>query len=137
MPAYEYKCLSCGLESEKILRIRDYKTEFPCPCGGTTYRSFRTPPAVKGDYEAYDCPISGERIEGKVAHEANLRKHGCRVLEPGETERATRNSAAADARLDVEVEATAEAFVSKLSGDEKAALGQAVESGADVSFTRT
>lgn len=42
-------------------------------------------PRVFGDYEAYDCPITGRRIEGKKQHEENLRKHGCRLLEPGES----------------------------------------------------
>tara|TARA_R110002051_G_scaffold234_6_gene930 strand:- start:508 stop:828 length:321 start_codon:yes stop_codon:yes gene_type:complete len=43
-------------------------------------------PYVQGDYEAYECPITGDLIDGKREHEQNLEKHGCRVHEKGEFE---------------------------------------------------
>ncbi|MEC9266718.1 MAG: hypothetical protein VX464_11715 [Pseudomonadota bacterium] len=47
-------------------------------------------PGIAGDYETYDCPITGQPIEGRAAHRENLKKHGCRLLEPGETREASR-----------------------------------------------
>lgn len=43
-------------------------------------------PQISPDYAAYDCPVTGRMIEGRRAHRENLKQHGCRVLEPGETE---------------------------------------------------
>ncbi len=43
-------------------------------------------PAIVGDYEAYECPITGKMIEGRAAHAENLKRHDCRILEPGEKE---------------------------------------------------
>ena len=43
-------------------------------------------PYVQGDYAPYECPITGDIIDGKKAHAKNLEKHGCRVHEKGEFE---------------------------------------------------
>lgn len=54
-------------------------------------RSHLACPQISPDYEAYDCPVTGDMIEGRVAHRENLKKHGCRILEPGEREQARRD----------------------------------------------
>lgn len=46
---------------------------------------------TQSDYEAYECPVTGKMIEGKAAHQENLKRTGCRILEPGEMEQAKRN----------------------------------------------
>lgn len=51
--------------------------------------AFNTP-RISGDYEAYSCPITGKPIEGRAAHRENLKRHGCRVLEKGESREAKR-----------------------------------------------
>ena len=43
-------------------------------------------PYIQGDYEPYECPITGNIIDGKREHAQNLEKHGCRVHEKGEFE---------------------------------------------------
>jgi len=43
-------------------------------------------PYVQGDYKSYECPITGDLIDGKREHAQNLEKHGCRVHEKGEFE---------------------------------------------------
>jgi hypothetical protein len=48
-------------------------------------------PTVLGDYEAYDCPITGKMVDGRRDHRENLARHGCRILEKGEKEAAERN----------------------------------------------
>ena len=42
------------------------------------------------DYADYDCPVTGRRISGKAEHEANLKRHGVRVIEKGERQDAER-----------------------------------------------
>lgn len=42
-------------------------------------------PLYLGDYSAYDCPVTGQMIEGRHAHSENLKRRGCRLLEAGES----------------------------------------------------
>tara|TARA_R110000824_G_scaffold137452_2_gene301564 strand:- start:1973 stop:2302 length:330 start_codon:yes stop_codon:yes gene_type:complete len=48
-------------------------------------------PMVIGDYDAYECPVTGSMIDGRRAHIENLKQTGCRLLEPGEKEANTKN----------------------------------------------
>jgi hypothetical protein len=41
---------------------------------------------VSSDYPAYDCPVTGQMIDGRKEHRENLKKTGCRLLEKGEHE---------------------------------------------------
>jgi len=45
----------------------------------------RSGPILLRDYSAYDCPVTGKIIEGRAAHAENLARHGCRLLEKGES----------------------------------------------------
>ena len=38
-----------------------------------------------GAHYDYDCPITGMPVTSKHEHRENLKRHGCRVLESGET----------------------------------------------------
>lgn len=40
---------------------------------------------IVGDYEAYECPVTGRMIQGRAAHRENLKQTGCRLLEEGES----------------------------------------------------
>ena len=51
-------------------------------------RSDLSTPQIAGDYETYECPVTGKPIEGRAAHRENLKRHGCRLLEKGETREA-------------------------------------------------
>jgi hypothetical protein len=93
-------------------------------------------PAVRGDYAGYSCPISGKWVEGRKAHEENLKRHGCRVLETGETEQVRRNRAQEESVLDREVDSTVEQFWEALPTDGREQLATAVQSGLDVSIDR-
>lgn len=84
-------------------------------------------PAVVGDFEPYACPVSGEWISGRAAHNENLAKQGCRVLEPGETEDYKRQTQAADDAVANSVAETAAKIVEGFSPEKKALLGQALE----------
>jgi len=93
-------------------------------------------PAVRGDYAGYSCPITGKWIEGRRAHQENLKQHGCRVLEPGETDNVKRTQRQADEALDRSVESTVEQFVQTLPTHKRERLVAEVEGGLDVAIER-
>lgn len=138
MPVYSYFCPQCGIHYSIYKRLADYQR--PEACGqcpdAPQLTSYIVPPAVVGDYPPYDCPITGKRIEGRRAHEENLRRHGCRVLEPGETEAFRRGQEQAEATFDRAVDATVEEFIEKLPSDKKERLANEVATGFDVIVER-
>lgn len=48
-------------------------------------------PMISSDYAAYECPVTGKMIEGRVAHARNLEETGCRLHEKGEFEDVKKN----------------------------------------------
>jgi hypothetical protein len=80
--------------------------------------------------------VTGTWIEGRRAHEENLKRHGCRVLEPGETEAHRRRLANEDSQLESAVEETADKFIAGLSSDKKAQLASEVSAGATAAVVR-
>ena len=71
-----------------------------------------------------------------MAHEENLRRHGCRVLEPGETDGARRATQKSEADLDKSVDETVERFYDALPSDKRAALATEVINGASATVER-
>lgn len=138
MPLYEYKC-EAGHVSTLVSSVKDYQKAIPCGhdgCGCVAERYITSAPMVRGDYAGYNCPITDKWIEGRRAHEENLRRHGCRVLEEGETEAFRRRKALADAELDASVEATAEEFVAKLPQAKKEQLAAELDAGVSAEVVR-
>ena len=134
MPVYEYKC-SCGKRFDRYLRLADYDKPQTCECGQVAVKQLSAP-AVRGDYAGYSCPVTGQWIEGRRAHEENLARHGCRVLEPGETEFARRNHAAAEAEFDRQIEQTAEQLVAGLPSQKLEKLASEMQSGVTATVER-
>jgi len=99
MPIYSYQC-GCGKQKEVVKRVAELDREERCCCGGLMKRVIVWAPNVRGDYPGYACPITGRWIEGRKAHQENLERHGCRVLEKGETEDQKRRLAEADRKLE-------------------------------------
>jgi hypothetical protein len=93
-------------------------------------------PAVIGDYAPYECPVTGKMIEGRKAHEENLKRTGCRILEPGEAEAHKRSLAQADVDLDNRVEATVDEFIAKLPGEKREKLAAEMEGGLTAEIVR-
>jgi hypothetical protein len=67
------------------------------------------------DYKAYDCPVTGKPIEGRRAHQENLKRQGCRVLETGEKEHNMRERAESDRKLERTIEAAVEKTAAELN----------------------
>jgi putative FmdB family regulatory protein len=137
MPLYEHQCGYCGARRDVMLKIAELDlTPALCTRCGQPMARLLSAPAVLGDYEAYDCPITGARIEGRRAHEENLAKHGCRVRETGETEEFMRRRKTDEERLDKAVGETAEAAVHEMPTRKREQLISEVQAGADVSYSR-
>ncbi len=136
MPVYSYKCTSCPCMFDKFLRLANYQDQQFCPECHSSAEKQVAAPAIIGDYAPYQCPVTGKWIEGRKAHEENLKRTGCRILEPGESEAAAAARKADDEALDKAVEATTEQFIESLPAAKKEKLVAEVEAGLDVSFER-
>ena len=135
MPTYLFRCPSCHSTFERLLRLVEYDSPQKCACGEFAERRICAP-AVRGDYPAYQCPITGRTIEGRRAHEENLRRHGCRVLEPGETRDASRRAEAADSAFEAMLDRTTEEFVANLPSRKLEQLASEVQSGVTATVER-
>lgn len=133
---YAYKCGQCGTAQDVFKPIKELDLPEACERCGAVMTRVLCAPMIQPDYPGYSCPITGDWIEGKRAHLENLKKHGCRVYEPGETDQAKASASAADAALDAAVEATVEEFIEKLPARKREQLAVELESGADVGVIR-
>jgi len=80
--------------------------------------------------------VTGKWIEGRKAHEENLKRHGCRVLEPGEAESSRRRVADEDAKLEAAIESTAEQFVASLPAAKQEKLASEMQAGVTATVVR-
>lgn len=121
MPLYEYRCLTSGDRFERFLRLEDYQVPQFCNCNSPGIRLISRP-MISIESVEYDCPITGKMITSKLAHEENLKLHGCRVQETGEKEAAERFRADQDKALDASIEETVERKWEGYSSAEKETL---------------
>lgn len=137
MPMYDYRCATCGRKEERVLKIAELDQIQSCSNCGFAMNRLISAPYVRGDYAPYQCPVTGKLIEGRVAHENNLKLHNCRIYEPGETAAATRYRARAEEEFDKKIEATADELIYNLPGDKKDKLAAEMEAGVTVDIVRT
>lgn len=135
MPLYTFRCLSCRVKQDRFLRIDDRDAQRVCECGAGMTRIV-TAAHVAPDYPGYECPVTGKWIEGRVAHQENLRRTGSRLLEPGETEASRRGLREADATLEKEVGQTVDRLIAEMPSDKRDALGSAMSNGLGTAVSR-
>lgn len=138
MPVYDYHCPECGKIREIVHPIAELTIVRWCKEGHipTPMQRLLSAPMVRGDYPGYSCPITGKWIEGRKAHEENLRKHGCRVIEAGEREALDRRRKAADDALDKAIEATVEEEIHKMPAEKRDKLAAELLGGFTVDVVR-
>lgn len=136
MPIYTFQCISCQKVVDRFLKLAVYNEPQTCECGSGMVRKL-TAPFIQPDFAPYNCPITGKVIEGRKAHEANLRAHGCRVLEAGETEAAKRASKASDEAFFEKIAESAAATVAAMPAAKQEWLANELSAGLDVSFERS
>lgn len=90
MPLYDYRCAECGHIEEYAVKIADLDTTAFYHCA-TQMERMISAPRVAADYPGYECPVTGKWVEGRRQHQENLKRTGCRLLEPGETEQYKRD----------------------------------------------
>jgi hypothetical protein len=96
----------------------------------------RLAPDVMPDLPAYESPIDGRVIDGRAQRREDLRRHGCRPYESGETEDAQRRREAADRRLESHVNETVDRWWDQASGDKREALARALQMGLEAKTVR-
>jgi hypothetical protein len=92
---------------------------------------------ISVDNTGYTCPVTDKWIGSKGAHRDNLKEQGCRVLEPGETDQATRRKTSDEAAFDKKIEDTVEQEIESYSSAKKEQLhNELVNGGLDVVVER-
>ena len=135
MPLYEYRCQECQQRFERFVKLEDYQAPQTCACGGGSERIISIPRFIVEDV-GYDCPITGEWIGSKHAHENNLAKHGCRVLETGEKEAAAKFRAKQEQDFDQKIEETVERTIDLMPSEKRERLANELESGLTAEVVR-
>jgi hypothetical protein len=136
MPTYVYKCPVCAAKRDIVKKVAELdRVEHCLKCSFAMNRQL-VAPMVRPDYAGYTCPITGDWIEGRAAHEANLRKHGCRVLEDGERQEAEKVAKARDEAFLESVGETAARFVAQLPPSKQEQLAKELDAGAGISVER-
>lgn len=135
MPLYEYRCQECQQRFERFVKLENYQEGQTCTCGGAGDRIISIPRFIVEDV-GYDCPITGEWIGSKHAHENNLAKHGCRVLETGEKEAAAKFRAKQEQDFDQKVEETVERTIDSMPSEKRERLANELEGGLTAEVVR-
>lgn len=137
MPTYDFFCPKCKCTTPDVVRsLAEYGTPCPCPICETPMQQLMSAPMLVMDYAGYQCPVSGDWIEGKRAHRENLKKHGCRVFEAGEKEEMLRNKAAEEKALDERLDHTIGAAVEAMTPRQQEQLYKELTTGAGLSVVR-
>lgn len=137
MPIYEYNCKNCEQVFEVVRRMQDYQEPAYCPkCSKEGVRKLSAP-AVRGDYAGYQCPVTGQWVEGRKAHEENLKRTGCRLYEPGETQEFLRRKRQEEENFEHLIEESVAREVAALPVEKQQALAKELEYNPDVQITRT
>lgn len=106
-------------------------------CGQLAPRAISAPRIVS-DYEGYQCPVTDKWIEGRAAHEENLKRTGSRILEPGEQAEASRRRQYDEQQFECSVEETAERAVTALPSEKREKLyNELTIGGLDATVTRS
>lgn len=127
MPMYSTRCPGCQSRGLIFRKIAERDDTDNCQNCGQKRQRVLDAPRVFGDLEAYDCPVTGRRIDGWREHQNNLAKHGCRVLEPGEREGRIREEQASVNRTIDEVSESFGRLAASLPAEHQAILGNAME----------
>ena len=135
MPLYDYQCVE-GHRHELFHPLAELDTTHICPtCRGVLHRCLSAP-RVFGDYPGYNCPNTGRWVEGKRAHLENLKRQGCRILEPGESDAARNRIKAEEAAFDKSLDNTVEELVASLPPRQMEQLASEVQHGVTATVER-
>lgn len=106
MPLYDFRCDE-GHRFERFVKLENFADPQNCSCGAAAERVISAP-MFTVDNTGYNCPITGKWIGSKKAHEDNLKRHDCRVLETGEKDANEAKRAAQERAFDKAIEDSVE-----------------------------
>lgn len=115
MPLYEYRCNDCSKQFTAFKKLADYREPQLCTCGVVAEKVI-SKPMVAVDYPAYQSPATGKWIEGRRQHEEDLRRSGCRILEPGEQKDMEKRKQAKEQAFETSIDNTVEQTFAELKG---------------------
>lgn len=127
MPLYDFICQN-EHRFERFVKLENFEAAQECACGAPARRAISAP-MFTVDQTGYNCPITGKWIGSKRAHEENLKKHDCRVLETGEKEANETRRQAAEKQFDKTIEDTVEKELSTWSSDKMEKLSNELVNG--------
>lgn len=136
MPLYTFACKACGYRDRLFRKIDERNDEALCGVCNAEMQRILEAPRVAPDLAGYDCPVTGKWIEGRRAHEENLRRTGSRLLEPGETRQAKAAAAAEDDAFADSIAESAAKTVASWAPEKQERLVNELAAGVDVSFSR-
>jgi putative FmdB family regulatory protein len=136
MPLYDYRC-KCGTVQSVIKKIADLDLAENCDnCGRPMERQISAP-MIQPDIAGYSCPITGAWIGSRRQHEENLKKHGCRVLEPGEKEDVIKAKIVSETEFERAVGETVDLEISRLPARKRERLASEMEQGMTAEIIRS
>lgn len=135
MPLYSYKCQACNTAFDDFAPMAKSAEPQFCRCGKLANRVI-TPTRISKDYDGYQCPVTDQWISGRRAHEENLKRQGCRVLEPGEKETNEQKKIRAEADFEKRLDQTVEKAIDSLPSEKKEKLANELSAGTDLSVDR-
>lgn len=115
MPLYEYMCPQCEKSFTVFKKLSDYRTPAEHSCG-TVGERIISRPMIAVDYPAYISPATGKLVQGKRQHEEDLKRSGCRILEPGERQDMERRKKEADVKEDKMIDKMVETTFAEMKG---------------------
>lgn len=137
MPLYDIKCARSGEVFERHIPLAFYNDPIKCSCGAPASRVIGLVQiAVSPVDYTYDCPITGKPITSKRAHEENLKRQGCRILETGEKDYNEKRRLESEASLDRAIDQTVEKAIDQMPSEKREQLARELVSGTDVSVDR-
>lgn len=88
------------------------------------------------DLPAYDSPIDGRMIEGRVARREDLKRHGCIEFDPGMKQDADRNRRNDDQKLEASIHAGIEREIARMPEQKIRQLEAEMSTGYTVNIVR-
>lgn len=138
MPLYDWRCQSdnCDREFVRFVPLKDFEVPQSCSfCGGVASRIIRAP-FVRADIAGYVSPVTGQWIGGRKQRREDLLSSNSVEFEPGFAEECRRNTTAAERKLELAIENTVDAEISRMPARKQELLDQEVRAGASAEFTR-
>lgn len=111
----------------------------PCPvCKQMANRITQGTPMffIKGQFDAYESPITGEVITSARQRAEEMKRHDCVDYEPSLKQEINQNIKRAEDKLEKSIDNLVDYEISVMDSRKRESLEQELNSGADIEYTR-